>query len=46
VEVQITHSHYWNTSDNKITQLYKFAKAVVTGESPKQMGDSVEVRTQ
>ncbi|MCY7308658.1 MAG: pyridoxamine 5'-phosphate oxidase family protein [Rhodoferax sp.] len=46
VEVQITHAHYWNTKDNKMTQLYKLAKAVVTGETPKHMGDSVEVRTQ
>ena len=46
VQVQISHAHYWNTRDNKMTQLYKLAKAVVTGKSPKQMGDSVEVCTQ
>ena len=46
VQVQISHAHYWNTRDNKMTQLYKLAKAVITGKSPKQMGDSVEVRTQ
>jgi general stress protein 26 len=40
VEVTITHAHYWNVKDNKLTQLYKMAKAAVTGRPPQRMGDS------
>jgi general stress protein 26 len=35
VEVQVQHAEYWNVKENKTTQLYKIAKAAVTGERPK-----------
>lgn len=44
VVVDIAHAHYWNVKDNKLTQLYKLAKAAVTGKPPAGMGESKEVR--
>ena len=44
VEVRITHAHYWDVKDSKITQLFKMAKATVTGTSPTNLGESAEVR--
>jgi general stress protein 26 len=43
VRVDVTHANYWNVKDSKVTQLFKMAKAAVTGTPPK-MGDSGEVR--
>jgi general stress protein 26 len=44
VEVQITHAHYWDVKESKITQLYKMAKAVLTDTPPKNLGETAEVR--
>jgi general stress protein 26 len=44
VEVLITHAHYWDVKESKITQLYKMAKAAVTGKPPTGMGEQGEVR--
>ncbi len=44
VEVRITHAHYWDVKESKITQLLKIAKATVTGTPPANMGESGEVR--
>jgi general stress protein 26 len=44
VEVIIDHAHYWDVKENKLTQLFKMAKAAVTGEQPSGMGESGEVR--
>lgn len=44
VEVVITHAHYWDVKENKLTQLFKMAKAAVTGKPPTGMGESGEVR--
>jgi general stress protein 26 len=38
VEVQIHHAEYWDVKQSKVTQLYKIAKAAVSGEPP-QMGE-------
>jgi len=46
VEVDITHAHYWDVKENKVTQLLKMAKAVVTGKPPAGMGETGEVRIQ
>lgn len=43
VEVRITHADYWDVKESKIVQLFKMAKAVVTGEPPK-LGEHVEMR--
>lgn len=43
LEVKITHAEYWNAKDSKLTQLFKMAKAAVTGEPPKNMGEHKEL---
>lgn len=44
VKVEITHGNYWDVKENKLVQLFKMAKAVVTGEPPSGMGETGEVR--
>lgn len=44
VEVQISHAHYWDVKESKITQLYKMAKAAFTDEPPRNLGESAEIR--
>jgi len=39
VRVTVNYAHYWNTSENKLTQLLVMAKAVFTGEKP-DLGES------
>ena len=43
VRVRIAHGNYWNVKENKVTQLFKMAKAAATGEPPK-LGEHGEVR--
>ena len=43
VEVHIVHAEYWDVKESKPTQLFKMAKAAVTGEKPR-MGEHAEVR--
>lgn len=44
VEVGILHASYWDVQDSKIVQLFKMAKAAVTGEPPRDVGEVVDVR--
>ena len=44
VQVNITHADYWEAKDSKVTQLFKMAKAAVTGKPPKDMGEHGRVR--
>lgn len=44
VQVRISHAHFWNVRANKLTQLYHMAKAVVSDQRPRHLGDSEEVR--
>jgi general stress protein 26 len=44
VEVRIVVAQYWDVKDSKLTQLYKMAKAAITGKPPRDMGDVGEVR--
>lgn len=44
LEVQITHANYWDVKDSKLVQLFKMAKAVVTGTPPTNLGEHGEVR--
>ena len=46
VEVAITHAHYWDVKENKMTQLWKMARASITGNPPRDMGETGEVRMQ
>ena len=39
VQVSITHADYWEAKDSKITQLFKMAKAAVTGHPPTDMSE-------
>ena len=45
VEVKITHAHYGDVKESKMTQLYEMAKATVTGKPPTGLGESGEIRT-
>ena len=42
--VDITHADYWNVKESKVTQLYKMARAAVTGDSPAGLGEHEKVR--
>lgn len=42
LEVHIGHAEYWDVKDSKMVQLFKMAKAAVTGEPPR-MGEHKEV---
>lgn len=44
VQVTISHAHYWNVKESKVTQLYEMAKAAMTGKPPAQLGESAEIR--
>jgi general stress protein 26 len=44
VQVRITHAGYWDVKANKLVQLYEMAKAVVTGQPPKDLGRHGDVR--
>lgn len=44
VEVRISHAHFWNVKESRLTQLFLMAKAAVTGEPPRNLGESGEVR--
>ena len=39
VAVLIAEAEYWDVTANKAVQLYKMAKAAVTGEPPRNMGE-------
>jgi general stress protein 26 len=43
VQVRITHADYWDVKSSKPVQLFKMAKAAMTGEPP-DMGDHGRVR--
>lgn len=42
--VGITHAEYWNVKDSKVTQLFKMAKAALSGERPDDMGEHKELK--
>lgn len=44
VRVRITHASYWDVKDSKLVQVFKMARAVVTGHPPQDMGDRGDVR--
>ena len=44
VRVRITHASYWDVKSSKLMQLYAMAKAAVTGEPPKDLGETGKVR--
>ena len=46
VQVGITHADYWKAKDSKVTQVFKMAKAAVTGHPPTDLSEHgrVEMR--
>ena len=44
IQVQIRHANYWDVKSNKLVQLFKMAKASVTGEPPTDLGEHAEIR--
>ncbi|MCW7539619.1 pyridoxamine 5'-phosphate oxidase family protein [Aquabacterium sp. A7-Y] len=42
--VHVDHAEYWDVEASKMVQLFKMARAAVTGERPRDMGDHREVR--
>ena len=44
VRVQITHANYWDVKESKVVQLFKMAKAAVTGKPPAKLGEHAEIR--
>jgi general stress protein 26 len=45
VQVRILHAEYWDIKESKTTQLYKLAKAAVTGKQP-TLGEHRELELQ
>lgn len=43
VRVQIEASEYWNVRESKMTQLFKMARATVTGKPPTDLGDHAKL---
>jgi general stress protein 26 len=41
--VRIRHAEYWDVDESKMVQLFKMAKAAVTGEPPRQLGEHREL---
>ncbi len=44
VAVVIAHADYWDVKTNKAVQLFRMAKAAITGEPPTDMGEHAKVR--
>ncbi|MES2959124.1 MAG: pyridoxamine 5'-phosphate oxidase family protein [Pseudomonadota bacterium] len=44
VRVRITHANYWDVKESKVVQLFKMAKAAMTGVPPRRLGEHAEVR--
>jgi general stress protein 26 len=42
--VRLDHAQYWDVDESKMVQLFKMAKAAVTGEPPKNLGEHKELR--
>ena len=37
--VQLHHAEYWKSDDSSMVQLFKIAKAAITGDAPPDLGD-------
>ena len=44
VRVKISHANYWDVKESKVVQLYKMAKAAITGKPPTDLGEQAEIR--
>jgi len=43
LEISIRHAEYWDVKESKMVQLAKMAKAALTGEPPKSLGEHKEL---
>ena len=43
LQVNIGHAEYWDVKESKMTQLFKMAKAAITGQPPEKMGEHKEL---
>ena len=43
LSVRIRHAEYWDVKESKMMQLFKMAKAAVTGQQPRGMGEHREM---
>ena len=43
LKIAIGHAEYWDVKDSKMVQLAKMAKAAITGEPPKKLGEHKEL---
>ena len=41
--VRIRHAEYWNVDESKMVQLFQMAKAAITGERPRHLGEHKEL---
>jgi general stress protein 26 len=41
--VRVRHAEYWDVKESKMVQLFKMAKAAITGEQPRSMGEHKEL---
>ncbi len=41
--VRIRHAEYWDVDESKMVQLFKMAKAAITGEQPRDLGEHKEL---
>lgn len=41
--VRIRHAEYWDVDESKMVQIFKMAKAAITGEPPRELGEHKEV---
>jgi len=44
VQVRIVHANYWDVKESQLVQLFKMAKAAITGTPPTGMGEHGEIR--
>ncbi len=44
LEVRINEAEYWNVKESKLVQLFKMAKAAVTGTQPRNLGEHKELK--
>ncbi len=43
LSVRVRHAEYWDVDESKMVQLYKMAKAAITGEPPRDLGEHKEL---
>ena len=44
ITVRLQHAEYWKTDDGTMVQLFKMAKAALTGDAPPDLGDHKKIR--